>query len=477
MIGQHIRAIIFDLDGVLMLSTDCHRAAFDEVFRGLGIDDFDYTPYAGWRTLEVIADVLTRRGQSASAETIAAAAAEKSARARELLYASQPLAPGCEALLAKLAADYHLALASSGSRSSVDSFLQLTGSRSLFRSVLSGGDVTKAKPDPEIYKLSAQRLGLKPSECLVVEDALAGVKAARAAGAEVVGLAGTYSADMLREAGACETISTLVDLEDLLSSADAQPIDSTSWTAVIPAAGRGSRLGFHRPKILYPVAGRPILDWLLDCLEPNCSRLVFVLSPEGADDVSAELNGRIPGRFEVVIQETPTGMGDAVALGLARVRTRNVAIVWGDQVALRPASVESCMRLHAGPLEPDATCPTVMRPDPYIHFDRDAEGSLSGLRQAREGDTMPATGESDTGFFSFQAEPLRRWLDRLRQQGVATGSATREFNFLPVIPMAAAEGLVVTPRIMQLEETVGINSGPDAAGVEEYLRSAHGCRV
>ena len=58
------------------------------------------------------------------------------------------------------------------------------------------------------------------------------------------------------------------------------PVNPSRWTAVIPAAGRGSRLGSDRPKILYPVAGRLLIEWLLDFLEPNCSRLVFVLSPE-----------------------------------------------------------------------------------------------------------------------------------------------------------------------------------------------------
>src|SRR6478672_3007497 len=82
-------------------------------------------------------------------------------------------------------------------------------------------------------------------------------------------------------------------------------VDPAQWTAVIPAAGRGSRLGFHRSKILYPVAGRPILDWLLDILLPNCRTLVLVLSPDAADDVAAELEARIPGRFQIVIQETP----------------------------------------------------------------------------------------------------------------------------------------------------------------------------
>jgi bifunctional N-acetylglucosamine-1-phosphate-uridyltransferase/glucosamine-1-phosphate-acetyltransferase GlmU-like protein len=89
-------------------------------------------------------------------------------------------------------------------------------------------------------------------------------------------------------------------------------------------------------------------------------------------DVAAELQARIPGRYKIVVQNTPTGMGDAVAVALPALRTPQVAIVWGDQVALRRQSVEACLRLQQGPLAPDLTCPTVMRDRPYIHFERDS---------------------------------------------------------------------------------------------------------
>jgi bifunctional UDP-N-acetylglucosamine pyrophosphorylase / glucosamine-1-phosphate N-acetyltransferase len=246
-------------------------------------------------------------------------------------------------------------------------------------------------------------------------------------------------------------------------------VDPAQWTAVIPAAGRGSRLGFHRPKILFPVAGRPILDWLLDFLLPNCSTLVFVLSPDGVADVARELEARIPARFKIVVQETPTGMGDAVALALPVVETPHVAIVWGDQVALRRDSVDACLRLQQGPLAPDLTCPTVLRDRPYIHFERDAGGHISALKQAREGDPMPDRGESDTGFFCFRTVVLVRLLGELRASARATGNGTGEFNLLPVIPLVARQGVVLTPRIMCVEETVGINSTGDAAALEEFL--------
>ena len=251
-------------------------------------------------------------------------------------------------------------------------------------------------------------------------------------------------------------------------------VNPSRWTAVIPAAGRGSRLGSDRPKILYPVAGRLLIEWLLGFLEPNCNRLVFVLSPGGVAEVRPELDRLIPDRYEIVVQEVPRGMGDAVELALPAVGTPNVVIVWGDQVALRRSSVDACLRLHDGPLNPAITCPTVFRRDPYIHFDRDAEGRISGLRQAREGDPMPEEGESDTGFFCFETDALRQLLGEIRLEPGQEGRSTKEFNFLPVIPFAAQRGLeVLSPALMTLEETVGINSAADAAAVETFLRNSY----
>ena len=256
----------------------------------------------------------------------------------------------------------------------------------------------------------------------------------------------------------------------------APAVDPALWTAVVPAAGRGSRLGFEKPKILYPVAGQPILDWLFRFLLPNCSRVILVLSPDGRPAVEQHLKERwhseFPGRCGVAVQETPTGMGDAVEKGLALVSTPLVCVVWGDQVALRSESVEACLRLQQGALSPDMTVPTVFRDDPYIHFSRDQYGRIRSLLQAREGDAMPARGESDTGFFCFRTEALRELLGELRRQPGETGSLTREFNLLPVIPLAARQDRVVlTPHVMSIEETVGINSADDARRLESHLRS------
>jgi bifunctional N-acetylglucosamine-1-phosphate-uridyltransferase/glucosamine-1-phosphate-acetyltransferase GlmU-like protein len=243
-------------------------------------------------------------------------------------------------------------------------------------------------------------------------------------------------------------------------------VDATLWTALIPAAGRGSRLGFELPKILFPIAGATILEWLVDLLKPLCARFVFVLSPSGAPQVQEAASRLAPGCVAIAVQSEPRGMADAIGHGLALVETRHTLIVWGDQVALRPDSLEFLMRLHQGIAQPAAVCPTLWRDRPYIHFERSESGRVSRVLQAREGDSMPERGESDSGVFLFRTEALRRYLPHLLASGECIGTKTGELNFLPIFPMLDR---LITAPIMSEAESVGVNSPADAAYLERQL--------
>jgi bifunctional N-acetylglucosamine-1-phosphate-uridyltransferase/glucosamine-1-phosphate-acetyltransferase GlmU-like protein len=168
-------------------------------------------------------------------------------------------------------------------------------------------------------------------------------------------------------------------------------------------------------------------------------------------------------------------MGDAIARGLPEAGTPRVMIVWGDQAALRPETLERGMRLLDGPLAPAAVCPTVWRRRPYIHFARSSDGRLDRVLQSREGDPMPAEGESDAGLFFFDTPTLRRRLGALAGSPESVGARTGESNFLPLLALMDRGGdAVLCPRIVTVEESAGVNSREDAGYLEGILAARTG---
>lgn len=241
-------------------------------------------------------------------------------------------------------------------------------------------------------------------------------------------------------------------------------------TGVIPAAGRGTRLRSGAPKILYPVAGRVMLDWLLEKLLPVCSHVVVVVSPQAEPAVAAHLARRGGADVSLALQPEPVGMGDAVLRGLEQVQTAHACLVWGDQVALRPETIARTLLAHLQRPEARITLPLLRHKDPYIHFVRDAAGRLIGVLQKREGDAMPDVGESDAGLFVVTVHPVREALRTLAAEPGLRGALTGEINFLPIIPLLVRAGSdVLAIGGLEEQETQGVNTPEDAEAVARYL--------
>lgn len=211
-IGAAPRGIVFDMDGVLLNSSPIHAAAYQEALRGLPITNFSYARVAGMRSLDGIRAILQENGLQLPGANVAALAEAKSRIALVRILQENPIFPGAVALLEELAARTHLALASSASEAAVNAFLDTNVLRHLFRCVMHSGNVRSAKPAPEIFEAAIAGLGLRPADSLVVEDAVAGIQAAKAAGAVACGIPSTCSAADLQHAGADLIIDALEDL-------------------------------------------------------------------------------------------------------------------------------------------------------------------------------------------------------------------------------------------------------------------------
>ena len=211
-----VQAVIFDMDGVLLLANDLHAAAFRACLTPLGVDDFAYRDVAGMRTDEAFRKIFTARGQTVTETEIRRLVVQKQAAVLAVLEQHPPVAPGSRELLEQLTSRLKLALASSGSQQRIEVFLKTTGFNQFFTHVIDGAQVAAAKPAPDIYTLTAQALECVPETCLVIEDAVSGVQAAVAAGMRVVAVGDTDSSEALRAAGAqtyvadLRTIATMV---------------------------------------------------------------------------------------------------------------------------------------------------------------------------------------------------------------------------------------------------------------------------
>lgn len=248
----------------------------------------------------------------------------------------------------------------------------------------------------------------------------------------------------------------------------------TSRLLIVPAAGLGTRLGADRPKLLVPVAGMPMIDRLLALFERTVDRAVVIVHPSFSDRVGEHLQrATLPVTIEV--QHEPTGMLDAIALADRAVRDAQpdeVWIVWCDQVAIHPATIARLAQTMAASPNAGLAMPTVERRDPYIHLRRDPHGRIDAVLHRREGDTLPATGESDMGLFALSR---RAYLDLLPAYAreVSIGTTTGERNFLPFIAWleasAGRRGHVVTFPAVDDMEAVGVNTPEELQRVERYL--------
>ena len=195
-------AVIFDMDGVLVDSYRAHAQSWQVMAAEWGCTmtraQFDAT--FGRTSREIIAALWPdgRYGE----EEVAAMDARKEAAFRRILAADFRPMPGVERLLHGLfESGVPMAVGSSGPPENVDLVLGLLGKRPWFAGIVTGMDVTRGKPDPQVFLLAAQRLGVPPQRCVVVEDAPLGIRAAKAAGMAAVGLASTGRAPWMLAEG------------------------------------------------------------------------------------------------------------------------------------------------------------------------------------------------------------------------------------------------------------------------------------
>ena len=190
---MNIKAIIFDLDGVICHTDQCHFQAWKQLADRLGIpfDERDNDRLRGVSRMESLNIVLEKSPRAYSAQEKLAFAEEKNETYKRLLLQMTPadLPEETLATLRELRAR-GLLLGIGSSSKNTKLILSRLGLADFFDAVADGTEITHSKPDPEVFLLAAKKLGVSPDEALVVEDADAGIEAAKAGGFYAVGIGG-----------------------------------------------------------------------------------------------------------------------------------------------------------------------------------------------------------------------------------------------------------------------------------------------
>ena len=201
--------VLFDWDGVVIDSSAQHERSWELLAaeRGLSLPEGHFKAGFGKKN-EAIIPAL---GWGSDPSLVSALAERKEELYRMLVAAEGvTVLPGARELLEELREEgIARAVGSSTPRENQEALFAATGLDAFFDAVVCGSDVSQGKPDPEVFLMGAQKLNLPASRCVVIEDAFAGIEAARRAGMKVVGVATTHP---LKELARCD-----LAIESLLS--------------------------------------------------------------------------------------------------------------------------------------------------------------------------------------------------------------------------------------------------------------------
>jgi HAD superfamily hydrolase (TIGR01509 family) len=208
--SSQLRAVLWDMDGTLLDSAEYHWLAWRETLLGerfeLAHDQFVAT--FGQRNDTILRGWL---GEDLPIVEIDRIGGAKEARYRELVRESGiTLLPGVERWLMRLKADgWRQAVASAAPRLNVEAIVAALGIEAYFDAISSAEDVQRGKPDPQVFLVAAERAGVSPARCIVIEDAPAGIEGAHRGGMHAIGVRSSH-ADLQADI----VVDTLAELPD-----------------------------------------------------------------------------------------------------------------------------------------------------------------------------------------------------------------------------------------------------------------------
>lgn len=239
------------------------------------------------------------------------------------------------------------------------------------------------------------------------------------------------------------------------------------WAVAILAAGQGTRMRSDLPKVLHHLAGRPLIDHVIDlALRIARPHDIVVVVGHKAEAVSGVVRERGVGE---VLQEPQLGTGDALRVALDGLKERladRILVLSGDVPLLRPETIELLTEAVADGSAAALLSAELDDPGTYGRIVRDADGMVREVVEARDADPdQLAIREVNAGVYAFDRGPLSVALE-----GLGTDNAQNEFYLTDVAAALRARGLAVAAvRLDDPEEMQGVNTRADLARAGRVL--------
>ncbi len=210
-----LEAVIWDMDGVIADTAPYHLGAWQEIFRKRGVNftEEDFRRHFGRRNDTIVRNTL---GEDLPPDEVDKIANEKEENYRRRVTAKAKPLPGAIELIKVLHEHgIKMAIASSAPMENIQLITRSLGIIDCFQSIVWGREVSEGKPSPQGFLLAARKLRVEPRNCVVIEDAVAGVAAAKRAGMKCVAVTNTHPRQSLKEANLVVDTLKAVDVSVL----------------------------------------------------------------------------------------------------------------------------------------------------------------------------------------------------------------------------------------------------------------------
>jgi HAD superfamily hydrolase (TIGR01509 family) len=436
-----IKAVVFDMDGVLIDADKWHFNALNVALQHADIDPISWqehlTVYKGIPTKRKLKILSERRGLPEELWT--KISDSKQEVTQHIIGSFCVPEPEKVEMMRLLAQRYTIAVCSNSVRATVDLMLEQSGLAPYITFSLSNEDVSRSKPDPEIYHAAFERLGVAPEECVVIEDSDVGKAAAIASGAILC------SVDDPSEVNYYRVLRTIAQADRV--------------NVVIPAAGQGKRfaeVGYQHPKPLIDVQGRPMIDLVLDDFRAVGRPIVIMQGRHVKQYCADDLIKRLaPGAEIVEIDGLTEGAACTVLAAAQHFDGPNELVLANSDQTVDVDLTAFVERMRA--LDADGGILTFRDDDPKWSYARcDADGRVLEVAEKRV-----ISDQATVGIYYFRrgsdfAAAARRMIEKdIRVNG--------EFYVCPVFNELIEDGKQVYVQEIDKSEMHGLGTPEDLA--------------